>query len=118
MMNNNGRSSGSSVAPKIVQIETRYVETDPINFRQVVQSLTGKNSSMPIVTPSPLYFTEREQEEEAIMAYRHGSIGAKKPQEQVAVNHHAATIILNNNVSFKDFDALLSDLPSIHDLLY
>lgn len=32
-------------APKIVQIETRYVQTDAANFRDVVQSLTGKNSS-------------------------------------------------------------------------
>ncbi|TKY59800.1 Modulating plastid sigma factor [Spatholobus suberectus] len=31
--------------PKIVHIETRYVETDAINFRDVVQRLTGKNSS-------------------------------------------------------------------------
>ncbi|MED6181024.1 hypothetical protein PIB30_015710 [Stylosanthes scabra] len=102
MMNNNG------IIPKIVQIETRYVETDPINFRQVVQSLTGNNSSMPIITQ------QQEQEQEA--SYRHGSVGANKPlQELVSLNHHAAT----TNVSFKDFDALLlSDLPSFHDLLY
>lgn len=35
----------SEMGPKIVQIETRYVETDEVNFRDVVQSLTGKDSS-------------------------------------------------------------------------
>ncbi|KAF1868070.1 hypothetical protein Lal_00034032 [Lupinus albus] len=35
----------TSEAPKIVQIETLYVETDSINFKEVGQSLTGKYSS-------------------------------------------------------------------------
>ncbi|KAK4259189.1 hypothetical protein QN277_005545 [Acacia crassicarpa] len=34
----------SSDSVRIVQIDTHYVETDAVNFRAVVQSLTGKNS--------------------------------------------------------------------------
>ncbi|XP_047313401.1 VQ motif-containing protein 10-like [Impatiens glandulifera] len=31
---------------KVVYISTRYVETDPLSFKSVVQSLTGKKSSV------------------------------------------------------------------------
>ena len=40
-----GSGNNKREGVKIVQIETRYVETDAMNFRDVVQSLTGKNSS-------------------------------------------------------------------------
>ncbi|KAK6917175.1 VQ protein [Dillenia turbinata] len=40
---------------KVVIISTRYVQTDPKNFKSVVQSLTGKNSSVQdqVVSPNP-----------------------------------------------------------------
>ncbi|KAI4295450.1 hypothetical protein L6164_035497 [Bauhinia variegata] len=35
--------SGKRQSLKIVQIETSYIEIDAVNFRDVVQSLTGKD---------------------------------------------------------------------------
>ncbi|QHN80800.1 hypothetical protein HN51_057340 [Arachis hypogaea] len=81
----------SGEAPKIVQIETRYVETDAVNFRDVVQSLTGKNSSTDWIgsasQPNQLH---------------------KQPPLIAAPTTNIQPQTINNSMpSFKDFDTLL-----------
>ncbi|TKY71967.1 Modulating plastid sigma factor [Spatholobus suberectus] len=89
-------------APKIVQIETRYVQTDAVNFRDVVQSLTGKNSSTDWIGQNA--------------ASSSGTIqgGIAKPQGLVGAavfNGTKETLLPSsmqmNNVSLKDFDGFM-----------
>ncbi|KAL2343379.1 hypothetical protein Fmac_004664 [Flemingia macrophylla] len=92
--------------PKIVHIQTRYVETDAMNFRDVVQRLTGKNSS----TTDTL----------GVSNYDAVSVSAKPRKEDAIdgkIKNCATSSMLLMNVSFKDFDLLLSDLPPMEDLL-
>lgn len=111
----------SELGPKIVHIETRYVETDAIHFRDVVQRFTGKNSSM--VAPSVGSFQTAGSDNKGGMA-QYG--GRTKLQEEYAnaasndgkKNNSLLSSVLLKNVSFKDFDGFLSDLPSMEELLY
>ncbi|KAK7319137.1 hypothetical protein RJT34_03854 [Clitoria ternatea] len=95
--------------PKIVLIETRYVETDATNFRDVVQRLTGKNSSTA---------TDNASDRNKLGA-ENGAHSAKPPPQAATdgKKNSAISSMLLMNLSFKDFEALLSDLPSMEDLL-
>ncbi|KAK7399933.1 hypothetical protein VNO78_11130 [Psophocarpus tetragonolobus] len=102
-------------APKIVHIETRYVETDAIHFRDVVQHLTGKNSTTNNWVGNGASFSVTDCNKRGI------SNDAKKPLEDTPTpdgkkNTFASSMLLMN-VSFKDFEGLLSDLPPIEDFL-
>ncbi|XP_042420196.1 uncharacterized protein LOC122008511 [Zingiber officinale] len=44
-------STGGRSQPKVVVIETRHVRTDTEHFKSVVQSLTGKDSTLSAVVP-------------------------------------------------------------------
>lgn len=45
--------ASSHVPVKVVYIDTQYVETDPLSFKSVVQSLTGmKNSTVALMEES------------------------------------------------------------------
>ncbi|KAJ1430594.1 hypothetical protein SESBI_07740 [Sesbania bispinosa] len=85
--------------PKIVQIETFYVETDAVNFRDVVQRLTGKNSAS---------FQEANKGEIA----KADDDGIKKN-----ISSNVAVVSSSSMVVKEDFDGLLSDFPSMEDLL-
>lgn len=114
--------------PKIVHIETRYVETDAIHFSDVVQRLTGKNSSITTGCVGNGYRSAFEAGSDnnkgGIAQY-----GVRTKPEELCAYHATATtdgikssslvssVLLLNNVSFKDFDGLLSDLPSMEELL-
>lgn len=44
--------ASSHVPVKVVYIDTQYVETDPLSFKSVVQSLTGMNSTVALMEES------------------------------------------------------------------
>ncbi|KAI8524369.1 hypothetical protein RHMOL_Rhmol13G0145300 [Rhododendron molle] len=44
--------ASSHVPVKVVHIDTQYVETDPLSFKSVVQSLTGMNSTVALMEES------------------------------------------------------------------
>ena len=108
-------SERRSDAPKIVQIETRDVETDAINFREVVQSLTGKNSSMANWPPS---FTASGSDNKEGIAH-HDGVSGKSEKISITDGNKNSLIspMILDNVSFKDFDLLLFDLPPMEELL-
>lgn len=108
-------SSGRREAVKIVQIETRYVHTDALNFRDVVQSLTGKNSSSAwvgngSVTLTHSAVTVKPQEEEGITITTHHHHDYKYKQDA------SLSSMILKNMSSKDFDRLLSELPPMEDI--
>ncbi|OIW06267.1 hypothetical protein TanjilG_19705 [Lupinus angustifolius] len=102
-------------APKVVQIETRYVQTDAVNFKDVVQSFTGKNSST-------AWIGQRNSNNNVDQLYdvvmgsslkiKGGTAVFTSKAEEVGT---AATFpsMLMKNMAFKDFDTLLLELPSM-----
>ncbi|XP_019450108.1 PREDICTED: VQ motif-containing protein 10-like [Lupinus angustifolius] len=105
----------TSKAPKIVQIETRYIETDAINFKDVVQSLTGKNSST-VWVENGGFVAKKEG------THEHESVSSKRKEGATFDGKNnsvtSSMVLLKNMHSFKDFDGLLSDLPSLEQLLW
>ncbi|CAL0329765.1 unnamed protein product [Lupinus luteus] len=107
----------TSGTPKIVHIETRYVETDAINFKDVVQSLTGKNSSTAWIGNGA--FVEGSGIKGG--THEHSSVSAKTKDGAKFVgkeNSLASSMGVLKNKPFKDFDELLSDLPLLEKLLW
>lgn len=117
-------------APKIVQIETRYVETDAVNFRDVVQSLTGMNSSTDWIGRNYTYTNAAAAAAAATssstVAAGGGGIAVAKPadQEQAGAandlllppsSNNSMPPMNNNMMSFKDFNErlLLFELPPV-----
>lgn len=106
--------------PKIVQIETRYVQTDADNFKDVVQSFTGKNSSTDWIMEGRFANIAAAA---AAGGEARGSTTAVKPEELEAskTNHGAnetslvlpSMQIINNNMFVGDLDRLLLELPPI-----
>ncbi|XP_057434179.1 uncharacterized protein LOC130726875 [Lotus japonicus] len=107
--------------PKIVQIETRYVQTDADNFKDVVQSFTGKNSSTDWIMEGR--FANIAAAAAAAGGEARGSTTAVKPEELEAskTNHVAnetslvlpSMQIINNNMFVGDLDRLLLELPDL-----
>ncbi|XAR56383.1 hypothetical protein NMG60_11036845 [Bertholletia excelsa] len=75
-----------SEPPKVVFINTQYVETDATSFKSVVQRLTGKD---------------------AVVAD-----GVRR----VAAKATGGGKVLARGVSFKDFDRLLTEMPSLDEI--
>lgn len=50
MLSSGGKPAGGERV-KVVIVETRYVRTDSEHFKSVVQTLTGKNSTLEAVVP-------------------------------------------------------------------
>lgn len=101
-----------------MHIETRYVETDALNFRDVVQRLTGKNSSMTWVgnESSSLEAAGSDNKGETAQGSACARPMVEAPADGVN-NSLVSSMVLKNMISFKDFDALLSDSPSMEELL-
>ncbi|RDY14172.1 hypothetical protein CR513_00790, partial [Mucuna pruriens] len=111
--------------PKIVHIETLYVETDATNFRDVVQHLTGKNSSttnwLRHSTGASFSVAGSSDYSRRGIANDRG-VGAKPQEDTTATTHgnknnSVTSPMILMNLSFKDFEAFLSDLPLMEDLL-
>ncbi|XP_047173032.1 VQ motif-containing protein 1-like [Vigna umbellata] len=82
-------TGGCSRGPvKVVIINTQYVETDATSFKSVVQKLTGKDSD----ASGP-----------KAQRNRHDKGGTERS-------------FLMRDLSFKEFDRLLREMPPINDL--
>nr|KYP46842.1 hypothetical protein KK1_031545 [Cajanus cajan] len=96
-------------SPKIVQIETRYVQTDAVNFRDVVQSLTGKNSSTDWIGRNSVAVAGASASEIA-----RGGVADETLKIVGAASHGTKETTLpspmqmnNVDMSFQDFDGLM-----------
>jgi hypothetical protein len=99
------RRNSDDLGPKIVQIETRYVQTDAGNFRNVVQSLTGKNSSTDWIGRGTYGAA-------TVAEVKGGNIKA----DEVVIGASSTTsnkMMMMSNMSFKEFESLLFELPPI-----
>ncbi|XVE63250.1 hypothetical protein DITRI_Ditri07aG0004800 [Diplodiscus trichospermus] len=87
---------------KVVIINTKYVETDATSFKSVVQELTGKDSR---VLGNPPKARSQFYQQEQI-------------NQKVDEGIPPGDSILTKNLSFKEFERLLKDMPPMDDLLY
>ncbi|CAK9167861.1 unnamed protein product [Ilex paraguariensis] len=83
---------------KVVIINTRYVETDQLSFKSVVQSLTGKDSGVACTVEKP-FVGQRKRK-------CGGGSGAGA----------GAGLRLCKEASFKDLERSLLELPPMEDL--
>lgn len=125
-MKSNGRHNNGGV--KIVHIETQFVETDPVNFRAVVQRLTGKDASTVWVGNGN--GSSSSVEEAATTgfeakggnnnnAYAHGDVVMVKPEgilkDEIYYDDVLSPMKLNS-FPFKDLDRLLFEFPLMEEL--
>ncbi|PIN15884.1 hypothetical protein CDL12_11470 [Handroanthus impetiginosus] len=75
---------------KVVIINTQYVETDPLSFKSVVQSLTGKESTAAARKPPRFQ----------------SSAGVSRKTE----------LVLSRGLSFKNFERTLTELSPVDEL--
>lgn len=99
-----------SEAVKIVLIETQYVETDPMSFKSVVQSLTGKDSSVALIEKSSLRGGKRKRlpVAVAVAAASGGAVGGGNKNVSM----------LTKGMSFKDLDKMLLEAPPMEELVW
>lgn len=90
-----GNINGEPV--KVVIINTEYVQTDAVSFKSVVQKLTGKDSTVAADAQKQRRFQSRNH-------------------EVAAAGFNTAPPGLDRVMSFKDFDRMLKELPSIDEL--
>ena len=98
---------------KIVQIETRYIETEAVNFKAVVQSLTGKDSSTAWVGNGSEMAGSGKKEQVS-----NGGV-AVKPKEDSRNCYYRDGVISSmflKSLSFKDFDRIFSENTSTEEL--
>lgn len=88
---------------KVVIINTKYVETDARSFKSVVQELTGKDSG---ATRSRFYHEHISKKDEE------GNIN------QAGSSRSRDNSILMKNLSFKEFERLLKEMPPVDDSLW
>ena len=94
--------SGCNREPvKVVIINTHYVETDAVSFKSVVQKLTGKDSTV----------AEGKEKDSKIL---------KERMERMEANTWSGSggnkAALMKNLSFKEFDKLLREMPPMYEL--
>ena len=87
---------------KVVYIQTQYVETDAVSFKSVVQNLTGKDSTAGAPTPAAEHAARREK----IKDSKQQCLGAESQQQS----------LLTRDLSAREFDRLLKELPAFDEL--
>ncbi|KAL7129331.1 hypothetical protein ABFS83_13G059500 [Erythranthe nasuta] len=85
---------------KVVIINTEYVETDAESFKSVVQRLTGKHS-----TPAAAAAEELKPRPRSSGAF-----------DNYYYRETTTSGVLERGLSFKDFDRMLKELPSLDEL--
>lgn len=90
---------------KVVIINTEYVQTDATSFKSVVQKLTGKDSTGPAAAAAA---TDR----------RFSTKGTDREKRgRSDVNEVSCTDpVLMRDLSFKEFEKLLKDMPPGNEL--
>lgn len=83
---------------KVVIIGTQFIETNPLSFKSVVQSLTGKDSCVAWVEES--------------------SYKSRKRRRTVEKSGGNAAAMQSKCRSFKDWDRLMLELPPADDLCW
>ncbi|PON53430.1 VQ motif containing protein [Trema orientale] len=97
--------------PKVVIINTQYVETDAVSFKDVVQKLTGKDSKV------------AEDGGDGERAKRRSD---HKPESSTSCSSSSihdeygsssgGNSVLTRDISFKEFERFLREMPPIDEM--
>ncbi|KAJ4703868.1 VQ motif-containing protein [Melia azedarach] len=114
------KKRAAAAAVKVVLMDTQYVEADPMNFKSVVQKLTGKDSSVAWIKES--------NNSSAVVdgIKREISVKVDKLDDGVEVdqtdvdnnNNRPSVSILSKGLSFKDLelDRWITEVPPPDEL--
>lgn len=103
-------------AVKVVLIDTRYVETDPMSFKSVVQSLTGKDSCVAWIEQSSFGGAKRKRPVGV-----NGSSFELRPgleDNGESGGNGGKASILAKGLSFKDLDTMILEAPPMEELRF
>ncbi|KAJ7948866.1 VQ motif containing protein [Quillaja saponaria] len=106
-------SSGYKQPVKVVIINTHYVETDAVSFKAVVQKLTGKDSDIDYELFEAAAAGGGELAKNNNMRVKEKKKKKKRDRDEVSCRRSS---ILMKDMSFQEFDMLLSEMPSIDEL--
>ncbi|KAL7129330.1 hypothetical protein ABFS83_13G059400 [Erythranthe nasuta] len=98
---------------KVVIINTQYVETDAISFKSVVQSLTGKDSTVAAAGAAATVAAKLKSRSSGASAFNYNNSNSNSNSNS---DSNAIERVLERGVSFKDFDRMLKELPSLDEL--
>ncbi|KAG2684768.1 hypothetical protein I3760_10G090200 [Carya illinoinensis] len=113
--------SVSGKAVKVVHIDTQYVETDPLNFKSVVQSLTGKDSCVAWIEKSSFGANKRKR---SPVTVNNGG-GSFDIRPSCGRHDNGSTVgsgnlhvsVLSKGMSFKDLDGMILEDPPMEELM-
>ncbi|KAK9937651.1 hypothetical protein M0R45_014427 [Rubus argutus] len=88
---------------KVVIINTKYVETDAMSFKDVVQKLTGKDSRVAYETQQPPPPPVRS------------STMTNSNSNPVGLMSRSNSSVMMKNISFKEFERLFRDMPPMEE---
>ncbi|XP_018505386.1 VQ motif-containing protein 1-like [Pyrus x bretschneideri] len=108
-------SVGRSQSVKVVIINTKYVETDAMSFKDVVQRLTGKDSRVAYevqepVTKSPKYFLKEE-----INGRTSNNVMESSNTSTTSTMSRDNSSVLMRNISFKEFERMFREMPPVEE---
>ncbi|XP_062086928.1 VQ motif-containing protein 1 [Humulus lupulus] len=110
------RENSTNKPPKVVIINTQYVETDIKGFKNVVQKLTGKDSKVE---------DDGDDGQRALKRWSDHNDNAKQFESSTSSSSHrmyssyatpADVRTLTRDISFKEIERLLRDMPPIDEM--
>ncbi|KAH7545156.1 VQ motif-containing protein 10 [Ziziphus jujuba] len=109
-------ASSNPEAVKVVLIDTQYIQTDPMSFKSVVQSLTGKDSCVAWINKRS--FTGDAAKRKRSAAVHQISDIVNGGVSDRGSDHGNNISLLSKGMSFKDLDRMMLEIPSMEDLQY
>ena len=109
---------------KVVVINTKYVETDARGFKDLVQKLTGKDSTVAYEAQEPPPAPVTKNTTSQFRSFRDQEVmnGIRVPSSTPSsINNPAGLLSRSNssvmmrNISFKEFDRLFREMPPVDE---
>ncbi|XP_050368896.1 VQ motif-containing protein 10 [Argentina anserina] len=108
---------------KVTIINTKYVETDAVSFKDVVQKMTGKDSRVAyeVQEPPPAVVTSNKSTAQSGNVKDQGltngirssmTNGNSKPSGVIPRSNSS---VMMRNISFKEFDRLFREMPPVEE---
>lgn len=95
---------------KVVIINTKYVETDAMSFKDVVQKLTGKDSRV-------AYEVQQPPPPPPVSNFNgmRSSTMTNSNSNPVGLMSRGNSSVMMRNISFKEFERLFRDMPPMEE---
>nr|XP_011462051.1 PREDICTED: uncharacterized protein LOC105350805 [Fragaria vesca subsp. vesca] len=108
---------------KVVIINTKYVETDAMSFKDVVQKMTGKDSRVAyeVQEPPPAAVPSNKSTSQFSNFKDQGLINGIKSSMTNSNSNPAGSMrrsnssVMMRNISFKEFERLFREMPQMED---